>query len=130
MSQSKPTPVPFKAIHALRLLALADFIEQTKAYDQTKCDFDCGTPACAMGHARVLFANEPAFRISAAKFFGVNAPWNTAPADSGAYFPSDKYDYHALFGAGGCGNAGRSKTKAVKFIRAFVAQKAASTEAA
>ena len=38
-----------------RMLALADFINESETYDQRSYEHECGTPACIAGHAAVLF---------------------------------------------------------------------------
>ena len=38
-----------------RMLELADFIEKSETFDQSRIRHECGTPACIAGHAAVLF---------------------------------------------------------------------------
>lgn len=37
-----------------RVLALADFVEQSETFDMRFPFHDCGTPACLLGHAKAL----------------------------------------------------------------------------
>lgn len=92
-----------------RLLRLADYVERRQrakpkaGYNQRRVVHDCGAPACLLGHADALF-HGPVYL----EFFAVEAAESVE-----------------LFHNNGCGNARTDWRKAVAYVRAFVARRAA-----
>lgn len=108
-----------------RLLTLATYIARrqshlkpngAKRYDQCELFHDCGTPACALGHAFVKFPALYRHGRKACEFFALKG-----------FRPAA--EWIEIFGPHGCGDAKRDWRKAVKYIRDFVARRrAAATE--
>ena len=114
-----------KALGNKRLLRLAAVIATSDHYNQMVIIDDCGTPACALGHASYLWpkhflieADEDRY-ICEYKHSFLSA--RMLVMEGAEYFFSlSPNEVQRLFGAFGCNSARYDGKKAANYIRDFV----------
>jgi hypothetical protein len=108
-----------KAVGDRRLLKLAGILDVADAlhrkrkepgYCQERYNHECGSPACALGHAY----SDRGFRRAGLK----NPDWSFVVEDA-EFFSITVAEAQELFDTDGCGSA-RTAKQAAKYIRAFV----------